>query len=204
MKVFKIFSSLQGEGSFQGFPTVFVRLSGCNLRCRWCDTPETQDGTAGREMTPDEIFGEIKKSGLSHVCITGGEPLLRKDELLSLLRDLHEDGYIVGIESNGTIDPSSLMDYSRICMDIKCPSSGEESDLSLMKILRPSDSVKFVVGREEDLKYMEDTLDRISTSAEIFVSPVWGSDYRAAVEHIMKLKRPVRFQLQLHKILDVE
>lgn len=204
MKVFEIFPSLQGEGPYQGIPSTFIRLSGCNLRCRWCDTPKTQDGSAGEEMTVDEVLGQVKRYGLSHVCITGGEPLLQQDELLSLLKELHGDGYTVEIESNGTVDPSPAMEYSGICMDIKCPSSGETSDLSLVKKLRPSDCVKFVVERKDDLDYMAGLLDEIPAGVEVFVSPVWGSDSREIADYIMKLKRPIRFQLQLHKILGVE
>jgi 7-carboxy-7-deazaguanine synthase len=204
VKVFEIFPSIQGEGPFQGIPSAFIRLSGCNLRCRWCDTSGTQDGSAGEEMTVDEVVGQVKRLGLSHVCITGGEPLIQQDELLSLLKELHEDGYIVGIETNGTVDPAPVMEYSSICMDLKCPSSGEKSFIPLMKKLRPSDCVKFVVGGEEDLEYMAGLLDEIPASVEVFVSPVWDSDYRAVADYMLGLKRPVRFQLQLHKILDID
>ncbi|WP_421909150.1 7-carboxy-7-deazaguanine synthase QueE [Methanolacinia petrolearia] len=203
MKVFEIFPSIQGEGPYQGIPSAFIRLSGCNLRCRWCDTPKTQDGSSGEEMTVDEVFGQVKKLGLSHVCITGGEPLIQQDELLSLLKDLHEDGYIVEIETNGTIDPVPVMEYSSVCMDIKCPSSGEKSFAPFVKKLRPSDCVKFVVEGKEDLEYMTGLLDDIPSYVEVCVSPVWGSDSRFIADYIMKLKRPVRFQLQLHKILGV-
>ncbi|ADN35381.1 Radical SAM domain protein [Methanolacinia petrolearia DSM 11571] len=203
MKVFEIFPSIQGEGPYQGIPSAFIRLSGCNLRCRWCDTPKTQDGSSSEEMTVDEVFGQVKKLGLSHVCITGGEPLIQQDELLSLLKDLHEDGYIVEIETNGTIDPVPVMEYSSVCMDIKCPSSGEKSFAPFVKKLRPSDCVKFVVEGKEDLEYMTGLLDDIPSYVEVCVSPVWGSDSRFIADYIMKLKRPVRFQLQLHKILGV-
>lgn len=204
MKVFEIFPSLQGEGPFQGIPSTFIRLSGCNLCCRWCDTSRTQDGSAGKEMTVDEIFGHVKSFGLSHVCITGGEPLIQQDELLSLLKEMHDDGYILEIETNGTVDPVPVMEYSAICMDIKCPSSGEKSFIPLVKKLRPSDCIKFVVCGEEDLEYMAGLLDEIPAYVEVFVSPVWGSDYRAVADYIMRLKRPLRFQLQLHKILGVD
>lgn len=204
MKVFEIFPSLQGEGPYQGIPSTFIRLSGCNLRCGWCDTPKTQDGSAGEEMTADEILGQVKRYGLFHVCITGGEPLLQQDELLSLLKVLHEEDYITEIESNGTIDPSPAMEYSLICMDIKCPSSGEKSDLSIVRKLRSSDCVKFVVEGKDDLDYMAGLLDEIPAGVEVFISPVWGSDSREIADYIMELKRPVRFQLQLHKILGVE
>ena len=203
MKVFEIFPSIQGEGPYQGIPSAFIRLSGCNLSCRWCDTPKTQDGSSGEEMTVDEVFGQVKKLGLSHVCITGGEPLIQQDELLSLLKDLYEDGYIVEIETNGTIDPVPVMKYSSVCMDIKCPSSGEKSFAPFVKKLRPSDCVKFVVEGKEDLEYIAGLLDDVPSYVEICISPVWGSDSRFIADYIMKLKRPVRFQLQLHKILGV-
>jgi 7-carboxy-7-deazaguanine synthase len=203
MKVFEIFPSIQGEGPYQGIPTAFIRLSGCNLRCRWCDTSKTQDGSTGEEMTVDEVFGQVKRLGFSHICITGGEPLIQQDELLSLLKELHEDGYIVGIETNGTIDPVPVMEYSSVCMDVKCPSSGEKSFIPFVKKLRPSDCVKFVVDGKEDLEYMAGLLDDIPSFVEICVSPVWGSDSRFIADYIMKLKRPVRLQLQLHKILGV-
>jgi len=204
MRVFEIFPSIQGEGPYQGIPSTFIRLSGCNLRCGWCDTPKTQDGSAGEEMTVDEVLGQVKRCGFSHVCITGGEPLLQQDELLALLKDLHEDGYVIEIETNGTIDPAPSMEFSTICMDIKCPSSGEMSFIPFVKKLRPSDCVKFVVKGAEDLEYMRGILDNIPAQVEVYVSPVWGTDYGVAVNYIMGLKRPVRFQLQLHKILGVE
>ncbi len=204
MKVFGIFRSIQGEGPYQGIPSVFVRLSGCNLRCRWCDSSKTRDGDAGEEMTADEISGRVRRSGLSYVCITGGEPLLQQDELLALLKDLHEDGYIIEIETNGTIDPGPSMRYADICMDIKCPSSCENSDISLVKKLRSSDCIKFVVGGTEDMEYMQSLLEEIPLNVDIYMSPVWGSDYRFAADFVMGLRRPVRFQLQLHKILDIE
>lgn len=204
MKVFEIFPSIQGEGPYQGIPSTFIRLSGCNLRCGWCDTPKTQDDSAGEEMTVDEVIGQVKRLGYSHVCITGGEPLLQQDELFALLEVLHGDGYIIEIETNGTIDPAPVMKHSTICMDIKCPSSGEKSFIPFVKKLRPSDCVKFVVEGAGDLEYMTGVLDDIPGQVDVCVSPVWGSDYHVAVDYIMGLKRPVRFQLQLHKILDVE
>lgn len=204
MKVFEIFRSIQGEGLFQGTPSTFIRLSGCNLRCRWCDTPKTRNKKAGEEMTTDEIFGQVKRLGLDYICITGGEPLLQQDELLSLLKDLHQDGYIVEIETNGTIDPTPLMEYSSICMDIKCPSSGEKSFIPFVKKLRESDCIKFVVDGKDDFEYMAGVLDYIPCRVMVYVLAVWGAGYREIVDYIMELKRPVRFQVQLHKILGVE
>ena len=204
MKIVEIFSSLQGEGKNQGRPTTFVRFSGCNLRCAWCDTPESQDGKSGEEMTYDEVIGEIKKNGFSHICITGGEPLLWIDELVPLLGALDSEGYIIDIETNGTIDPAPLMDFASVCMDVKCPSSGEVSDLSLLKRLRNRDSVKFVVSGREDLEYAEDVIISRGPLPETFVSPVSGSDYRAVSDYILDKKLPCRMQVQLHKIIGVK
>ena len=204
MRVLEIFPSVQGEGPFQGIPSTFVRLAGCNLKCKWCDTGRSRDETLGEDMTVDEVAGRVKRYGHTYVCITGGEPLLQQDELSALLKDLHEDGFIIEIESNGTIDPSPSMEFSSICMDVKCPSSGEKSDLSLIKVLRKRDSLKFVVGCKEDLDYAARIIDEYPTKAEIIISPVWSSDYRAAADYIMKMDRPVRLQVQLHKILGVD
>jgi len=204
MKVAEIFSSLQGEGKNQGRPTTFVRFSGCNLRCSWCDTPESQDGKSGEEMTPDEVIGEIKKRGLKYICITGGEPLLWTDELVPLLSALDSEGYIIDIETNGTIDPAPLMDFASVCMDVKCPSSGEVSDLSLLKKLRNRDSVKFVVFGTEDLEYAEKVILSGASLPETFVSPVSGCDYRVVSDYILDNKLPCRMQIQLHKIIGVK
>jgi len=182
--------------------SVFVRLSGCNLNCRWCDTPESHSG--GVEMSPDEVFDELKRLNAYNVCITGGEPLLSVDELVPLLKKIHKSGWPVEIETNGTIDPKDCMEYATICMDVKCRSSGEESDLSLLEKLRPVDSVKFVVADLADWRYAEDVIKNHNISAQIFISPVWGSDYNKIVEYIIDSGLPVRFQMQLHKIIGVK
>src|SRR5512138_388619 len=102
MKIAEIFSSLQGEGNNQGRPCLFIRLSGCNLRCRWCDTPASQGG--GVEMSLEAIVELVVKSGLPYACITGGEPLLQGEGLEPLLCSLHERGILIDIETNGTLD----------------------------------------------------------------------------------------------------
>ena len=128
MRISEIFRSIQGEGRSQGLITTFVRLSGCNLNCSWCDTPYAREG--GKEVPAGDIFQAVEFSSCSRVCITGGEPLVQRDEVGSLVKQLDEAGYEVEIETNGTIDFSPLQAHASICMDVKCPSSGEESDLS--------------------------------------------------------------------------
>jgi len=202
MKIAEIFTSIQGEGSFSGYPTVFIRFAGCNLRCRYCDTPAAQ-GDCGIEMDPELIAEEVKRSGVNHVCITGGEPLLQND-LPALLKILHGAGYEISIETNGTVDFRVCQDYSTICMDVKCPSSGEKSDLNLLNWIRPEDSVKYVIGTDEDLRYAHETLKQNAVRGTIFWSPVFGTDPMNLVSFILEHNLPVRFQLQLHKIIGVQ
>ncbi|WOF16651.1 radical SAM protein [Methanoplanus sp. FWC-SCC4] len=202
MKVIEIFRSLQGEGRHQGSVTTFIRLSGCNLNCKWCDTPESHEG--GIDMDIPEIVRAVENLGSKDICVTGGEPLLWMEELVSLLRELSKKGYHIEIETNGTIDPTPCMEYAEICMDMKCPSSEEESDSSLIPLLRPTDSVKFVTGGSGDLKYAKKVIESSGCSAEIFISPVWGADMGEIADYIIDNMMPVRFQVQLHKIIGVK
>ncbi|HJJ41699.1 MAG TPA: radical SAM protein [Methanocorpusculum sp.] len=203
MKVTETFVSLQGEGIRQGKVCFFLRLSGCNLRCRWCDTKYSF--ADGAERSADEIADEILKSDVSYVCVTGGEPLLQKDELITLLKILGEKWIQVDIETNGTVPFEEVKPYASICMDVKCPSSGEESDLSLLKKLSKSDTVKFVIGDDADYKYMTDVLaSNSSLAANICVTPVFGCDVNHLAEKIVKDRLAVRFQLQLHKYVGVK
>lgn len=204
MQVFEIFPSLQGEGRNQGLGCCFLRLAGCNLNCRWCDTLDARDQDAGEELLPADILKKIDETGIRYVCITGGEPLLRQDELIPLLRDLSSKGYIIDIETNGTIPFRQAQPYAAICMDVKCPSSGEVSDLSLLADIRPEDSVKCVVADDADLDYVYEQIRSIPIRGDIFISPVYGSDYKRIAEVVMEWNLPVRLQLQLHKQIGVQ
>jgi 7-carboxy-7-deazaguanine synthase len=202
MKVIEIFKSLQGEGALQGTAAAFIRFSGCNLNCKWCDTPESHSG--GTEMSPDEICGRVAALECANICITGGEPMIHKKNLVPLIRRLHDDGYYVEIETNGTIDPEDCFPYAVICMDVKCPSSCEKSDVSLLAKLRPCDMVKFVVRDTEDLEYAKSIIESHDTKAKLFITPVWGSDCHNIAEYILANHIPVTFQMQLHKIIDMK
>jgi len=202
MKVAEIFKSLQGEGKNQGKPCLFIRLAGCNLHCRWCDTGYARTG--GREMSLDEILEQVWRVNPPYVCITGGEPLLQAAELEPLLASLKKKGTAIDIETNGTIDFARCQPYATICMDVKCPSSGEESDLALLDAIRPDDSVKFVVGDEADCRYAQDVIETHRIEGEIFLSPVFGTDYRPMTKFILTNNLPVRFQVQLHKVIGVK
>jgi 7-carboxy-7-deazaguanine synthase len=202
MKIAEIFRSLQGEGRNQGKPCLFIRLAGCNLHCSWCDTPNAQAG--GSEMSIDAILEQVWRLNPPYVCITGGEPLLQKDDLEPLLSSLHTRGTTIDIETNGTIDFSRLQPYASVCMDVKCPSSGQQSNLGLLDALRSQDSVKFVVKDENDCQYAHMIITSYQISGEIFVSPVFGSDYTMIAKFILDNNLPVRFQIQLHKIVGVK
>ena len=202
MKIAEIFKSLQGEGKNQGKPCLFIRLAGCNLHCRWCDTAYARSG--GTELNLDIILEQVWRVNPSYVCITGGEPLQQADELEPLLVSLHKRGTTVDIETNGTLDFRRLQPYASICMDVKCPSSGEKSNLALLEAIRPQDSVRFVVMDEADCRYAQDIIATYQIRGEIFLSPVYGSDYAIISKFILVNNLPVRFQLQLHKIIGVK
>lgn len=202
MKIAEIFSSLQGEGKNQGKPCLFIRLAGCNLKCRWCDTKYAQDG--GTEMSPDAVLEQVWRTNPQYVCITGGEPLLQADALEPLVFSLHKRGTKVDIETNGTVDFAGFQPYASVCMDIKCPSSGEKSRLDLLEKIRAEDSVKFVVHDEADCRYARDVMGAHRIAGEIFFSPVYGSDTAPITRFILAHNLPVRFQVQLHKVIGVK
>jgi len=202
MKIAEIFKSLQGEGTNQGRPCLFIRLAGCNLNCHWCDTPASRTG--GMEMGLDSILEQVWRVNPPYICITGGEPLVQIDLLEPLLVSLHRRGTQIDIETNGTIDFVRVQPYASVCMDVKCPSSGEESDLSLLEKIRPQDSVKFVVNDEADCRFAQGVIDGYRIAGEVFFSPVFGTDLKAITRFILMNNLPVRFQVQLHKIIGVK
>jgi 7-carboxy-7-deazaguanine synthase len=202
MKITEVFRSLQGEGKNQGKPCLFIRLAGCNLNCAWCDTKYSRDG--GITMSLDSVLERVWRVNPPYVCITGGEPLIQADVLELLLVSLHKRGTKIDIETNGTIDFSRFQPYASVCMDVKCPSSGEVSDLYLLSKIRPEDSVKFVVKDEVDCRYAREVMTEYTIAGEVFFSPVSGSDFKPIVNFVLASNLPVRFQLQLHKILGLQ
>lgn len=201
MKIAEIFTSLQGEGLTSGYPTIFIRLAGCNLSCSYCDTPASRQG--GSDIAVREVAERALVEKPHYVCITGGEPLLQKNEVAELSRQLISAGKTVSIETNGTVPFDDLPDNVSICMDVKCPSSGETSDINLLASLKPTDSVKFVVGTDDDLQYAENVIVNNPTKAEIFISPVYGTDYQRIASYILSRNLPARMQLQLHKFIGL-
>lgn len=203
MKINEIFVSIQGESTYAGRPCIFIRTAGCNLRCSYCDTEYAFYD--GKEMSSDEIFNIVKKSGLELVEITGGEPLLQK-ELPELLDRLLEGNYEVLIETSGSMDIDKIDSRAVRIMDIKCPSSGEVSknNMSNLNKLKPSDEVKFVVGNTEDYNWANEIIEKYNLDKKVTVlfSPVFEKLAPVKLaEWILKDKKNVRMQIQLHKII---
>ncbi len=203
MVITEIFKSIQGESSFAGLPCSFIRTTGCNLRCVWCDTQYAFYG--GRSMTIDEILAEIEPHGCNLVEITGGEPMMQ-EEILQLSSKLLEKGHTVLIETGGAIDVSSLPSEVIKILDIKCPDSGmtEHMNWENLKYLGPKDEIKFVINSRRDYEWSKEIMNKYQLDQKnlILFSPVYQkmpADQLA--EWILVDKLPVRFQIQLHKAL---
>lgn len=208
MKVHSIFDSLQGEGLFQGVPTKFVRLYGCNLKCSYCDAEIAVSGGVFREFSAGDLVSEINKSRIKDICITGGEPLCQKKELGFLLSGIKEKR--ISIETNGSYDVSEMAhEFSDIyfSIDWKTPSSGNSDfDLGNIGYLKNGKGwLKFVVSDEKDLEFIAGKLDLLN-GVEVFVSPVFekGAVWFSVVQKFVLENKNLRFQLQLHKILGIQ
>jgi 7-carboxy-7-deazaguanine synthase len=200
LRVTEIFFSIQGESSHAGRPCVFVRLTGCNLRCRWCDSEYTFTG--GEKMALDQVAEKVRGYGCKLVEITGGEPLAQA-ESLPLIERLCDEGFEVLIETSGSIDIVPVDRRAKIILDIKCPGSGEmEKNLwSNLDHLALKDEIKFVIADRADYDWAkkiteEKRLDRWT----VLFSPVWGEmDMKTLAEWMLADRVPARFQTQLHK-----
>ncbi|MBN8482044.1 MAG: 7-carboxy-7-deazaguanine synthase QueE [Xanthomonadales bacterium] len=203
LRITEIFHSLQGEADSIGWPTVFVRLTGCPLRCSWCDTEYAFHGGGWRSI--DDILAEVARHGTRHVCVTGGEPLAQK-RCLDLLTRLCDAGHEVSLETSGALDIGAVDARVRRVVDLKAPGSGEiaRNRWENLAGLRARDQVKFVLADRADYEWAvavarEHALD--SRCAVLF-SPVHGAlASRDLAEWILADRLPVRFQLQLHKLL---
>jgi 7-carboxy-7-deazaguanine synthase len=208
LRVSEIFRSLQGESTRVGLPTVFIRLTGCPLRCTWCDTEYAFTG--GTPKTIAEVVAETKKHGTRTVCVTGGEPLAQKN-CLPLLTTLCDAGFDVSLETSGALDIGSVDPRVSRIMDLKAPGSGE-SDKNLwpnIAHLRASDEVKIVLADRTDYDWARTAIaeHHLANACRVLLSPVQGTlsptdlaDWMLA-DPTPEGRFPVRFQLQLHKVL---
>jgi 7-carboxy-7-deazaguanine synthase len=200
MRITEIFFSIQGESSHAGRPCVFVRLTGCNLRCRWCDSEYTFTG--GEQLALDDVIARVKAYGCNLVEITGGEPLAQR-EAFELIRRLCDDGFEVLIETSGSIDIAPVDRRAKLILDVKCPGSGEEAKnrWSNLDILRPHDELKFVIADRTDYEYARDLIaSRNLGRWTVLLSPVWGEmSPKDLAEWMLADRVPARFQTQLHK-----
>src|SRR5512135_113203 len=202
MRVTEIFFSIQGEGTRAGRPCVFVRFTGCDLRCVWCDTAYAFTG--GVERSRDEILAEVARHPSRFVLLTGGEPTLQP-ELPQLARELLDRGYEVAVETHGQRPLGGLPREVIRIADVKTPGSGEVArDLSWLAGLEPHDEVKFVVDSEADWRWSLEVIraERLEGRVTILVSPVQGKvDPRDAARWILESGVEARLNLQLHKIV---
>lgn len=203
MRVTEIFLSLQGESRAAGLPTVFVRLTGCPLRCNWCDTAYAFSG--GEQVAIDGIVERVRGFGVGRVCVTGGEPLAQP-ECFDLLTRLCDAGFIVSLETSGALDIAPVDRRAVKVVDVKTPSSGEvERNLwANLDHLAPYDEIKFVIGDRADYEWAREVIAGRAAGAGCAVtfSPVHGRLAPATLaDWIVADRLPVRFQLQLHKIL---
>ncbi len=210
LKISEIFFSLQGEGPLVGWPTIFIRVFGCNLHCKWCDTPYAKGEGMYREIELQEILNFWKKeySEIFHFTITGGEPLLQ-EEVYYLMEELLKRKATVCLETNGSISIEKVPKEVVKVVDFKTPSSGMEKFnlYENLKFLNKKDALKFVIQDREDfewaLKKMEEL--KIGEITQVFFSPVTPVlSPKVLADWILKTKKNIRFQLQLHKILSLK
>ena len=214
LQVSETFVSIQGESTFAGWPCFFIRLTGCNLRCSYCDT--TYAFAGGKPQAIVQLVDEFRASGLMLVEVTGGEPLLQPGTpaLLKALQDAHP-GAIVLVETNGSRDISVVPQGVVVIMDIKCPASGvgrtsgagESFDWKNLERLRPQDEIKFVISERADFDWAVQTINKHQLASKchaVLLSPVLGRVEPAALaEWLMASRIPARLNLQLHKLMGL-
>jgi 7-carboxy-7-deazaguanine synthase len=218
MQITEIYKSLQGESSYAGLPCIFVRLTGCNLRCTWCDSEYTFTG--GRKMTVEEVEAEVRKlAPVKRLEITGGEPMLQEAEVLELMRRLLDAGYDILLETSGERPLEKVPKEVVKIVDVKCPHSGEANTFHMenLETLTPGDEVKFVLSDRADYEFARDfTREHRLTErvGSVLFSPAFRKDAAGArdtshslldprelAEWILADGLPVRLSLQIHKFI---
>ena len=203
LKITEIFLSLQGESLAAGWPSVFIRLTGCPLRCVYCDTAYAFHGGEWRDI--DGILSEVAGHGVRHVCVTGGEPLAQSN-CVTLLERLCDAGYRVSLETSGAIDVGTVDRRVTRVVDLKTPGSGEQHRnlLGNLEVLDENDVVKFVICDRTDYEWSRDLIREhgLAERCSVFFSPSWGQQQPGELgDWIIEDRLPVRLQVQLHKVL---
>jgi 7-carboxy-7-deazaguanine synthase len=205
LRVTEIFRSIQGESTHAGRPCSFVRLTGCPMRCTWCDSEYTFTG--GERVSIDDVMLKVRDFGCQLVEVTGGEPLAQK-EAFELVRRLCDEGYEVLIETGGYVSTEGLDGRACVILDVKCPASGEAERNhwpNLERLRADRDEVKFVVAGREDWEFARGVIERFGlekATRAILVSPVWGTtDLKELAELVASSGLDVRMQLQMHKYI---
>lgn len=199
----EIYKSLQGESTWSGLPCTFIRLSGCNLRCSWCDTEYSF--TSGDQLSIDEILDRVEQLNCDLVEVTGGEPLAQ-DKVGELVQKLLDLGKTVLVETGGHMDIDLVSDESIRIMDIKCPASkmSHKNDLNNIAKLTPKDEVKFVIQNKEDFLWAEKTIReyKLEKKCTVIMSTVFGlMDREELADLILQSGLNIRMQIQLHKLI---
>lgn len=220
LRLTEIFHSIQGEGTTVGLPTTFIRLTGCSLRCSWCDT--TYSFTGGEDWSHERVFETLAPIKTKRVCITGGEPLDQYDECISLMEALLAKDYEVIVETSGSIDVSRVDKLEprgnvQISLDVKCPASHmqKRNRLENLALLRAHDQLKFVLSDARDYAFAKEILAAHPTRAEILMQPMWPSpnpvtetrfegeaaSLKAVAEWVLRDGLDVRVGTQMHKVI---
>ena len=204
MKICEIFTSIQGESTFAGLPFTFVRLSGCNLRCVYCDTKYSYD--EGIEMEIGDIVHRVDSAGVRLVEITGGEPMLQGEETNALIRTLLDNGYEVLVETNGSMNIKELDKRAIIILDMKTPCStmSDKMDLTNLEIIKDSDEVKFVICSRDDYEWSKEIILKygLEERCKVLFSPGFGMlQPRDLAAWIIEDRLHVRLNIQIHKYI---
>jgi 7-carboxy-7-deazaguanine synthase len=204
LNIIEVFASVQGETSLTGLPTTFVRLAACNLRCTWCDTAYSFGRGVSTEI--QLLLKQVQDYGCKHVCITGGEPLLQ-EQVHPFMTELCDRGFILSLETGGSLSTAKVDPRVRVILDVKCPGSGmsEKNLWKNLDVLQPHDEVKFVIAGKQDYLFALEICKKhslFSANRQVLFSPVHGIlDPQELVKWILADKLPVRLNLQIHKFI---